>query len=36
VKVHAGSVVSALGVFGVPFPTGDNGPIVDAGRKVLN
>jgi len=26
----------ALGVFGVPFPTGDNGPVVEAGRQVLN
>jgi len=36
VKVIAGTVVSALGVFGVPFPTGDNGVVAEAGRQVLN
>ncbi len=36
VSVYAGTVTSALGVFGVPFPTGDNGPVVEAGRQVLN
>jgi len=36
VNVYAGTVTSALGVFGVPFPTGDNGPVVEAGRQVLN
>src|SRR4030095_4270236 len=32
VKVYGGTVVSALGVFGVPFPTIDNGPVAEAGR----
>jgi len=36
VKVYAGTVTSALGVFGKPFPTVDNGPVVEAGRQVLN
>ena len=36
VKVYAGTVVSALGVYGVPFPTGDNGTVAEAGRQVLN
>ena len=36
VNVYAGTVTSALGVFGVPFPTGDNGPVVEGGRQVLN
>jgi hypothetical protein len=36
VKAYAGTVTSALGVFGVPFPTGDNGTVVEAGRQVLN
>ncbi len=36
VKVIAGTVVSALGVYGVPFPTADNGVVVEAGRQVLN
>ena len=36
VKVYGGTIVSALGVFGVPFPTGDNGPVAEAGRQVLN
>ena len=36
VKVYAGTITSALGVFGVPFPTGDNGPVAEAGRQVLN
>ena len=29
-------MTSALGVFGVPFSTGDNGPVAEAGRQVLN
>jgi len=36
VKVYAGTITSALGVFGVPFPTADNGPVAEAGRQVLN
>ncbi len=36
VKVYAGTLTSALGVSGGPFPTADNGPVVDAGRQVLN
>jgi hypothetical protein len=36
VKVYAGTVISALGVSGGPFPTADNGPLVEAGRLVLN
>jgi lysophospholipase L1-like esterase len=36
VKVYAATVTSALGVFGAPFPTGDNGPAVEAGRQILN
>ena len=36
VKVYAGTLTSALGVFGVAFPTGDNGTAIDADRKVLN
>jgi lysophospholipase L1-like esterase len=36
VKVIAGTVVSALGIYGVPFPTGDNGVVAEAGRQVLN
>ena len=36
VKVYGATLTSALGVFGVPFPTGDNGPVVEAGRQVLN
>ena len=29
-------MVSALGIYGVPFPTADNGTAVEAGRQVLN
>jgi lysophospholipase L1-like esterase len=36
VKVYGATVTSALGVFGVPFPTVDNGPVAEAGRQVLN
>ena len=36
VKVYGATVTSALGVFGVPFSTGDNGPVAEAGRQVLN
>jgi lysophospholipase L1-like esterase len=36
VKVYGATIVSALGVFGVPFPTADNGPVAEAGRQVLN
>lgn len=36
VQVYAATVTSALGVYGVPFPTGDNGTAVEAGRQVLN
>jgi lysophospholipase L1-like esterase len=36
VKVIAGTVVSALGIYGVPFPTADNGVVAEAGRRVLN
>ena len=36
VKVYAGTMTSALGIFGVAFPTGDNGIAVEAGRQVLN
>jgi len=36
VKVYAGTLTSALGIYGVPFPTGDNGPVAEAGRQVLN
>ena len=36
VKVIAATVVSALGIYGVPFPTGDNGTVAAAGRQVLN
>jgi lysophospholipase L1-like esterase len=36
VKVIAGTVVSALGIYGVPFPTGDNGVVAEASRQVLN
>ena len=36
VKVYGGTIVSALGVYGVPFPTADNGPVAEAGRQVLN
>lgn len=42
VKVHGGTVVSALGVTPgpggilLPFPTADNGSVAEAGRQVLN
>ena len=36
VKVYGATITSALGVFGVPFPTVDNGPVAEAGRQVLN
>ena len=36
VKVTGATVVSALGIYGVPFPTVDNGTAVEAGRQVLN
>ncbi len=36
VKVIGATVVSALGIYGVPFPTGDNGTVAEAGRLVLN
>ena len=36
VDAYGATVTSALGVFGVPFPTGDNGTVVEAGRQVLN
>src|SRR5207237_6956846 len=36
VKVYAGTLTSALGIYGVPFPTGDNGTVAEAGRQVLN
>jgi lysophospholipase L1-like esterase len=36
VRVYAGTLTSALGVSGTQFPTADNGPVVDAGRQVLN
>ena len=36
VKVYGATITSALGVFGVPFPTGDNGPVAEADRQVLN
>ncbi len=35
-KVYAGTLTSALGVYGVPFPTGDNGPVAEQGRQTLN
>ena len=34
--MYAGTLTSGLGIFGVPFPTGDNGAVVEAGRQVLN
>ncbi len=36
IPVFAGTLTSALGVFGSPFPTADNGTVVEAGRQVLN
>jgi len=36
VNIYGGTVVSALGIYGVPFPTGDNGPVAEAGRQILN
>ena len=36
VKVYAGTLVSALGVFGVQFPTADNGASIDGDRMILN
>jgi lysophospholipase L1-like esterase len=36
VKVYAGTLTSALGLYGVPYPTVDNGTAVEAGRQVLN
>jgi lysophospholipase L1-like esterase len=36
VKVYAGTLTSALGVYNTAFPTVDNGPTADAGRLVLN
>jgi lysophospholipase L1-like esterase len=36
VKVYGATVVSALGVYGTTFPTGDNGPVAEAGRVILN
>ncbi len=36
IKVYGATITSALGVFGVPFPTGDNGPAAEIGRQVLN
>ncbi len=36
VQVYAATVVSALGVYGIPFPTADNGTVAEAGRQVLN
>jgi lysophospholipase L1-like esterase len=36
VKVHAGTLTSALGVYGSPFPTADNGAVVEGKRQTLN
>jgi lysophospholipase L1-like esterase len=36
VQVFAGTLTSALGVGGGPFPTVDNGPVAEAGRQILN
>jgi lysophospholipase L1-like esterase len=36
VKVYAGTLTSALGTQGIPYPTADNGTAVDAKRQVLN
>ena len=33
VKVYGATITSALGVFGVPFPTGDNGPVARPAGK---
>lgn len=35
-QVLGGTLTSALGVYGVPCPTVDNGPVAEAGRQILN